>query len=788
MDAFVNWIFSMKNLCQILVLIFLQCSVATFGAQPKFAELKKAADTSSQHKTGYEAKGAATISAAGLDVQPVASASGATGQGAHNSATAMLAATTRALNRKARRAQGVQSVAIATHAEVEKLDGYARALVFAEMKLVIDGSEFSLLKSKLQAYIDIQQFTVYEYYRFARYMELLAMHFSAKRYKNLKDSNAAWLELDPGSMISNRCDDQVIANLVDTKVILELKERAQNFMKFLDNLPQSEQNEHDIFSKSEDIRGIQEYNRLRDNEQYRKDQLQKLNGDNTNNVIWALSTCNFMIQGNGVGSLNGYYLMLLTLDDIEKNIFKNNDHADCVWCLKIKKLEENPQLGARMMRLFEEILPELNKFKERVMVLEISQQQRDLKNKSASMQEARVAEFEDCKAKILLEICNLDMRAMFNRLQQVRIECALLDTYKRAFEIVWTLQGIVTKLDSTNESAFNAMWIGLSKMLRDQMKDSDWNLKVLIPAQERANLFQLLDGALICFKQRSSRRLLEMIARSSVTQNDIQEFIDCGGDIDENDGQFLKWGFPNFVPILLAHGANPKLFDTKDCDKSDPLYKQMADLIDSSKLTYKDPKTMKQLRLHQENTAANKENRKARRARQQKALAMQLPQVESAAAAAQLSMREKYEQMMCEQKKRDEDEKAARLARHQQKQLEKDSKHDKTKSEEVVIDPRSTAVPSAAATSREALASYAHYTISFEQLAKDQIKEIPALQQPINDKLRDFKAGIKTDVKRLADSDLWRLRVSDYRVKFFINDSQKIISIREVKPRKNAYK
>jgi mRNA interferase RelE/StbE len=73
--------------------------------------------------------------------------------------------------------------------------------------------------------------------------------------------------------------------------------------------------------------------------------------------------------------------------------------------------------------------------------------------------------------------------------------------------------------------------------------------------------------------------------------------------------------------------------------------------------------------------------------------------------------------------------------------------------------------------------------------ARRDIKRLdPPIQRRVLNALDRFAAdpGV-TEIRKLADSDEWRLRVGDWRVRFSFDDDARMIVVARVLPRGRAY-
>jgi len=77
------------------------------------------------------------------------------------------------------------------------------------------------------------------------------------------------------------------------------------------------------------------------------------------------------------------------------------------------------------------------------------------------------------------------------------------------------------------------------------------------------------------------------------------------------------------------------------------------------------------------------------------------------------------------------------------------------------------------------------------QWKEDAIKELEKLERNLSSRIYKKISSLKenfdsVDIKRLQNSDLFRLRIGDYRVLFEIN--KELITILKIGHRKNIYK
>lgn len=84
------------------------------------------------------------------------------------------------------------------------------------------------------------------------------------------------------------------------------------------------------------------------------------------------------------------------------------------------------------------------------------------------------------------------------------------------------------------------------------------------------------------------------------------------------------------------------------------------------------------------------------------------------------------------------------------------------------------------------------YQITFKQSANKELQQIP---KPVIGKIVQAIEGLEAEprpvgVKKLkgSDEDLYRIRVSDYRIIYAISDTIKIVNIRKIGHRKDIYK
>lgn len=83
-----------------------------------------------------------------------------------------------------------------------------------------------------------------------------------------------------------------------------------------------------------------------------------------------------------------------------------------------------------------------------------------------------------------------------------------------------------------------------------------------------------------------------------------------------------------------------------------------------------------------------------------------------------------------------------------------------------------------------------NYKIEFTKGALKQIKKLPEdIKQRIDVKIQEL--GIEprpNGVKKLQDDDLYRIRVSDYRIVYQIYDDVLLVSVVKVKHRREVYR
>ncbi len=88
--------------------------------------------------------------------------------------------------------------------------------------------------------------------------------------------------------------------------------------------------------------------------------------------------------------------------------------------------------------------------------------------------------------------------------------------------------------------------------------------------------------------------------------------------------------------------------------------------------------------------------------------------------------------------------------------------------------------------------------MSFDLMIEERaVKELKSLSDDkkarIKNKIKsilkdDPSPSGKGDIKKIKDSDFWRLRVGDYRVFYDIDKEEEIVYILSIKHRSNAYK
>lgn len=82
------------------------------------------------------------------------------------------------------------------------------------------------------------------------------------------------------------------------------------------------------------------------------------------------------------------------------------------------------------------------------------------------------------------------------------------------------------------------------------------------------------------------------------------------------------------------------------------------------------------------------------------------------------------------------------------------------------------------------------YLIEITTSAQRQFKKLPqGLQDKILPKLFELEAHPRPfGIKKLANSDFYRIRVGDYRIIYSVNDSRKNIKILDIAHRREVYR
>lgn len=79
-------------------------------------------------------------------------------------------------------------------------------------------------------------------------------------------------------------------------------------------------------------------------------------------------------------------------------------------------------------------------------------------------------------------------------------------------------------------------------------------------------------------------------------------------------------------------------------------------------------------------------------------------------------------------------------------------------------------------------------------IVKKAFKELSALSRKINEQVVDAIDGLKEEPRPVGckklkgeSENIWRIRVGDYRILYFIDDMVKIVEIRRIGNRKDVY-
>jgi len=83
------------------------------------------------------------------------------------------------------------------------------------------------------------------------------------------------------------------------------------------------------------------------------------------------------------------------------------------------------------------------------------------------------------------------------------------------------------------------------------------------------------------------------------------------------------------------------------------------------------------------------------------------------------------------------------------------------------------------------------YSIVFTRSARKELEALPGmLQTRILRRVEQLSMKPRpTGVRKLVGAeDLWRLRISDYRVIYAVHDEQKLVDIISIRHRKDAYR
>jgi len=87
-----------------------------------------------------------------------------------------------------------------------------------------------------------------------------------------------------------------------------------------------------------------------------------------------------------------------------------------------------------------------------------------------------------------------------------------------------------------------------------------------------------------------------------------------------------------------------------------------------------------------------------------------------------------------------------------------------------------------------------NYKLLIEERAVEELTYLPDdIQERIKRKIKEILVddpmpGGKGDIKKIKDSDFWRLRVGDYRVLYDTDKGEKTVYILSIKHRSDAYK
>ncbi|MBF2058334.1 MAG: type II toxin-antitoxin system RelE/ParE family toxin [Cyanobacterium sp. T60_A2020_053] len=83
------------------------------------------------------------------------------------------------------------------------------------------------------------------------------------------------------------------------------------------------------------------------------------------------------------------------------------------------------------------------------------------------------------------------------------------------------------------------------------------------------------------------------------------------------------------------------------------------------------------------------------------------------------------------------------------------------------------------------------YQIKFKSSTVKEFKNLPSsMQKRIGDILEKMKQNPRTSgvLKLKGDSQLYRVRVGDYRIIFNIDDEQKLVKVTRIRHRQDVYK
>ncbi|MFP4143282.1 MAG: type II toxin-antitoxin system RelE family toxin [Thermoplasmata archaeon] len=86
------------------------------------------------------------------------------------------------------------------------------------------------------------------------------------------------------------------------------------------------------------------------------------------------------------------------------------------------------------------------------------------------------------------------------------------------------------------------------------------------------------------------------------------------------------------------------------------------------------------------------------------------------------------------------------------------------------------------------------YELLIEERAIDELKSLPDdVQNRIKAKIKDILKddplpGGKGDIKKIAGTEYWRLRIGDYRVFYDVEREAKKVYVLSIRHRSNAYK